>query len=128
MKVNAAGTALSYSGYIGGSNVDIGQGIAVDSGGNAYVTGVTSSTHATFPDGDGFGAVTGPDVTHNGGSDAFVAKINAAGTSLVYCGYIGGNTSDSGLGIAVDSSGSAYVTGIALSTQATFPDGDGLIV
>ena len=69
-KVNAAGTALVYCGYIGGSGDDYGQGIAVDSSGNAYVAGDTVSTEATFP------VTGGPDLTHNGGTnDAFVAKV-----------------------------------------------------
>ncbi len=115
-KVNAAGTALVYCGYIGGSNADIGNGIAVDGGGNAYVTGSTLSGPTSFP------VTVGPDLTYNGGiSDAFVAKVNAAGTALVYCGYIGGSSADVGNGIAVDGSGNAYVTGSTLSTQATFP-------
>ncbi len=114
-KVNPLGTALVYCGYIGGSDEDQGNGIAVDSSGNAYVTGSTASTFQTFP------VTVGPDLHDNGGSDAFVAKVNAAGTALVYCGYIGGNNDDFGYGIAVDSSGNAYVTGQTLSTQATFP-------
>ena len=64
--------------------------IAVDGSGNAYVTGSTESTEATFP------VIGGPDLTHNGGYDAFVAKVNAAGTALVYCGYIGGSGDDYG--------------------------------
>ena len=67
---------LVYAGYIGGSGSDVGFGIAVDSAGNAYVTGTTTSTEASFPDGDGFGALTGPDTTFNGDIDAFVAKIS----------------------------------------------------
>ena len=64
----------------------MGHGIAVDGSGNAYVTGYTDSTEATFP------VTVGPDLTYNGGlCDAFVAKVNAAGTALVYCGYIGGS-------------------------------------
>ena len=114
-KVNAAGTALVYCGYIGGSNDDFGNGIAVDGSGNAYVTGITASTQATFP------VTVGPDLTSNGFDDAFVAKVNAAGTALVYCGYIGGSNVDQGNGIAVDGTGNAYVTGITASTQATFP-------
>jgi len=114
-KVNASGTALVYCGYIGGSESDFGRGIAVDGSGNAYVTGYTSSTQATFP------VTGGPDPTYNGGTDAFVAKVNASGTALVYCGYIGGSDLDYGYGIAVDGSGNAYVAGLAFSTQATFP-------
>ena len=107
-KVNASGTALVYCGYIGGSDTDYGYGIAVDGSGNAYVTGITSSTEATFP------VIGGPDLTYNGGaSDAFVAKVNASGTALVYCGYIGGCAAMRSwpTDIAVDGSGNAYVTG-----------------
>jgi hypothetical protein len=114
-KVNAAGTALVYAGYIGGDREDIGMGIAVDSAGNAYVTGYTDSTETSFP------VTVGPDLTHNGFFDAFVAKVNPAGTALVYAGYIGGSGIDVGNGIAVDSSGNAYVTGYTTSTEATFP-------
>ena len=115
-KVNAAGTALVYAGYIGGGVADYGYGIAVDGAGNAYVTGFTDSDETTFP------VTVGPDLTYNGGVyDAFVAKVNAAGTALVYCGYIGGSGDDVGYGIAVDGSGNAYVTGYTTSTETTFP-------
>jgi hypothetical protein len=115
-KVNAAGAGFVYAGYIGGSSTDLGHGIAVDSARNAYVTGETSSTQASFPD------KGGPDTTHNGNADAFVAKVNAAGKALIYAGYIGGTPSEFGRGIAVDSAGNAYVTGETSSTQATFPE------
>ncbi|HSP94799.1 MAG TPA: SBBP repeat-containing protein, partial [Thermoanaerobaculia bacterium] len=114
-KVNAAGTRLVYCGYIGGSDNEGAGRIGVDGSGNAYVAGYTSSTEATFP------ATVGPDLTFNGISDAFVAKVNAAGTGLVYCGYIGGTGEDAGYGIAVDSSGNAYIAGTTSSTEATFP-------
>jgi hypothetical protein len=115
-KVKADGSGLVYAGYIGGSDNDSGQGIAVDSTGNAYVVGTTSSTAATFP------VLVGPDLTENGGQDAFVAKVKANGAKLVYAGYIGGNGTDVGRGIALDSSGkNAYVTGSTTSTAATFP-------
>jgi len=114
-KVNAAGTALVYCGYIGGSKDDSGIGIAVDSSGNAYVTGATYSDELTFP------VAVGPDLTFNGGRDAFVAKINASGSALVYCGFIGGSNGDSGYGIVVDVSGNAYVTGATYSDELTFP-------
>ncbi|MCX6028587.1 MAG: SBBP repeat-containing protein [Chloroflexi bacterium] len=114
-KVNASGTELVYAGYIGGSDTDYGIGIAVDAAGNAYVTGYTSSTEATFPE------TVGPDLTHNGGWDAFVAKVNASGSALVYAGYIGGSDYDNSYGIAVDTAGNAYVTGNTWSTEATFP-------
>jgi len=114
-KVNAAGTALDYCGFIGGADNDYAYGIAVDDAGNAYVTGYTASTEATFP------VFKGPDLTHNGNLDVFVAKVNAAGTALDYCGYIGGAGPDFGRGIAVDAAGNAYVTGNTFSTEATFP-------
>jgi len=73
--------------------------------GSAYITGETSSTD--FP------AVVGPDLSYNGGKyDAFVAKVNPSGTALVYAGFLGGSGDGTeGFGIAVDSSGNAYVTG-----------------
>ncbi|GEM_PF-1204086 len=115
-KVDAAGTGLSYCGYIGGSGDDWGRGIAIDGSGNAYATGYTSSTEADFP------VSVGPDLIYNGGSnDIFVAKVDAAGTGLGYCGYIGGIDDDRGNGIAVDGAGNVYLTGCTSSTQTTFP-------
>ena len=130
VKVNAEGTGLVYAGYIGGSGDDYGRHVAVDGSGAVYLTGWTASDEVTFPDGDGFGSLTGPDTTHNGGGDltgydAFVAKVNAGGTGLVYAGYIGGSGDDYSRAIAVEGSGAAYVMGDTNSTQASFPDGDG---
>jgi pimeloyl-ACP methyl ester carboxylesterase len=129
VKINAAGTAFDYATYLGGSGDDEAQAIAVDSNGNAYVTGWTSSTESTFPGGNGFGNIPGPDTTYNGGPhDAFVVKLNAAGTGLAYATYIGGpggGTYDElGTGIAVDGSGNAYVTGYTTSASG-FPGGSG---
>jgi hypothetical protein len=114
-KVNAAGTGLLYAGYIGGSSADHGLDVAVDSAGNAYVSGDAGSTQATFP------VMVGPDLTHNGNLDAFVAKVNAAGTGLLYAGYIGGAGQDQGFGIAVDAAGDAHVSGFTNSAETTFP-------
>jgi hypothetical protein len=115
-KVDVSGATLLYCGYIGGSGAEYGDGIAVDSSGNAFVTGNTKSTQTTFP------VLYGPDLTYNGGiHDAFVAKVNASGATLLYCGYIGGSGDDYGRGIAVDGSGNAYITGRTDSTQTTFP-------
>jgi hypothetical protein len=113
MKINAAGTAIIYSTFLGGSGTDNGRAIAVDGPGNAYVTGETSST--TFP------GVTAGSIqpANGGGNDAFVTKINAAGTAIVYSTFLGGSGTDSGHGIAVDGPGNAYVTGLTNST--TFP-------
>ena len=116
-RVNTSGT-LDYAGYIGGSESESGGGIAVDSAGNAYVAGFTSSTEATFP------VAVGPDLTFNGGSvfgDTFVAKMNPLGTALIYAGYIGGSSDEFGFGITVDTTGDAYVAGETTSTEATFP-------
>jgi len=111
-KLNAAGSALVYSTYLGGSGNDYGYGIAVDSFGNAYVTGYTNSTN--FP------TASPVQATNGGGSyDVFVAKLNTTGSALVYSTYLGGNGADFGFGIAVDSSGNAYVTG--QTSSANFP-------
>ncbi|TLY27567.1 MAG: hypothetical protein E6K63_10590 [Nitrospirae bacterium] len=114
-KVKADGTGLVYAGYLGGTDIDQSLGIAVDSTGNAYVTGRTTSSEASFP------VAVGPDLTFNGIQDAFVTKVNAGGTALVYAGYLGGTGVESGLGIAVDSAGHAYVTGFTQSSEASFP-------
>jgi hypothetical protein len=114
-KINPAGTALLYAGYLGGSGYDRAYGIAVDAAGNAYIAGYTDSTQATFP------VLVGPDLTHNGGMDVFVAKVNPSGSGLVYCGYIGGSGTDYGYGIAVDNTGNTYITGETTSTHTTFP-------
>ncbi len=101
-----------YSAYVGGGANDRGTAIAVDASGNAYVTGYTKSTD--------FGTVSAYDSARGGAQDAFVFKLNAAGTALVYSTYLGGSGgTDVGYGITVDSSGSAYVTGFASS--ADFP-------
>jgi Beta-propeller repeat len=104
-KINPVGTAILYSTFLGGAHFDAGQGIAVDGAGNAYVTGVTRST--TFP-GVGGGSIQS---TAGGGQDAFVTKINAVGTALLYSTFLGGSGDDHGFGIAVDGVGNAYVTG-----------------
>ncbi|WP_353750715.1 HYR domain-containing protein [Peribacillus frigoritolerans] len=111
-KLNPAGTGLVYSTYLGGNGSDQGRDIAVDAGGNAYVTGITNSTD--FPTTLGSFQPSDPDP---GGSDAFVAKLNPSGSGLVYSTYLGGNNLDVGSGIAVDAGGNAYVTGVTFSTN-----------
>lgn len=114
-KVNAAGTALVYCGYIGGGRRDFAGKVAVNSLGNAFVVGYTDSPEETFP------VAVGPDLTQNGDVDAFVARVNTAGDALDYCGYIGGDQSDYGRDIAVDTAGNAYITGNTSSDEVTFP-------
>ena len=87
----------------------------MDAAGNAYVTGYHRLDETTFP------VKVGPGPDNGGGDDAFVAKVKADGTGLVYAGYIGGAGSDGGIGIAVDAAGNAYVTGSTAPTEATFP-------
>jgi Beta-propeller repeat len=117
-KINAAGSALVYSTYLGGSGRDGGYSIAVDSAGNAYVTGHTGSFN--FPITPGAFQTTCGDVNQywcEARGDAFVSKINPAGSALVYSTYLGGHDLDRGYSIAVDSTGSAYVTGETYATD-----------
>jgi hypothetical protein len=108
-KINASGSALVYSTYLGGTTSDGGNGIAVDASGNAYVTGFTSSVD--FP-------LMNPVQPAKGAlGDAFLAKLNPAGSALVYSTYLGGNGDDVGSGVAVDSAGHAYVIGKTSSTD-----------
>jgi hypothetical protein len=119
-KLNAAGTALVYSTYLGGVSADVGNGIFVDGAGYAYVTGSTDSSGTP----GGFPTTASAFQTSNGGStDAFVTKLNAAGTALVYSTYLGGVSADVGNGIFVDGAGNAYVTGSTDSsgTPGGFP-------
>ena len=108
-KLNAAGDALVYSTYLGGSSSDVGYGIAVDAAGNAYVMGETDSTE--FPTASPIQSALG------GFDDAFVTKLNAAGNALVYSTYLGGSAADHGAGIALDGAGRAYVTGSTYSSN-----------
>lgn len=117
-----------YCGYVGGSAEDVGVfrdfdgsvgitagHIAFDAAGNAYASGMTRSSGSSFPDGDGFGDLPSPDRTHNGDWDAWVAKVKADGTGLVYAGFLGGSGQDEGYGAGVDAAGSFYFTGSTMS-------------
>ncbi|MFY9224977.1 MAG: Ig-like domain repeat protein, partial [Blastocatellia bacterium] len=108
-KFSSTGNNLVYSTLLGGNNDDQGAGIAVDASGNAYVTGQTFSTN--FPTMGAFQS------TNAGNADAFVTKLSAMGSSLVYSTYLGGSSSESGSEIAVDTSGNAYITGQTFSTN-----------
>ncbi len=105
-------SALGFSTYLGGTQLDEGLGVAVDAAGNTYLTGSTKDV--------GFAVTTGAfDASYNGGStfgDAFVAKFDAAG-ALVWSTYLGGAADDRGLGIALDGAGNVFVTGNTLSSN-----------
>ena len=106
------GQSIVFSTYLGGNNYDIGQGIAVDSSADVYVTGSTSS--ANFPTtGSAF------QTTYGGNTDAFVSKLDPSGSKLLFSSFLGGSDVDYGLALAVDPSGNMFVTG---STQSSdFP-------
>src|SRR5205823_10560548 len=109
---NAAGTALVYSTYLGGSSRDVASGIAVDAAGAAYVTGTTASTDFTA-------GCTAPCTVLSLKGTVFATKLNAAGTALVYSTHLGGSGGEYGWGIAVDAAGAAYVTGRTFSSDFT---------
>ena len=109
-KVSAGGASLAYSTYLGGTKfVDEAYGIAVANG-NAYVTGTAQSSN--FP--TTTGAIKR---TLQGLSDSFVTKLNTTGTALVYSTLLGGTSDERGSGIAVNSSGIAYATGVTYSSD-----------
>ena len=117
-KINPSGSALVYSTYLGGSGQDLGSGIAVDSAGNAYVTGNTgSSNFPTTPSAFQTVCNGGGSSCGNPSRDAFVAKINPKGSAFVYSTYLGGSGDESGDSIAVDNAGNAYITGFTGSTN-----------
>jgi hypothetical protein len=109
-KVNSAGSALLYSTYLGGAGFDGGLGIAVDAAGNAYMTGATSSSN--FPSTPG-----SFQTTYGGNGDAFVTKLNAGGSALVYSTYLGGSDFDEGNGLVIDASGEASIAGMTQSSN-----------
>ena len=125
VKLNSTGSGIIYSTYLGGSGPDTGSAIAIDSSGNAYVAGSTSS--AAFPTVNAFQPVYGgPGATQTGNvpqSNGFIAKLNPQGNKLLYSSYLGGSTvaggrpADSIQAVAIDSSGAAYVTGSEQSTD-----------
>lgn len=110
-KVSKDGTAIIYSTYIGGSDEDGGFSIAVDAWGNAYVTGYTFSSD--FP-------LKNPvQFQKSGDADVFVTKLNTDGTAIIYSTFLGGNGAEQGNGIAVDAEGNACITGT--TTSLNFP-------
>jgi uncharacterized protein (TIGR03437 family) len=121
LKLSADGSKAVYATFLGGSGADAGRGIAVDAAGQAYITGETASTDFPVTPGAAQTSLAGQPVesglTWYG--DAFVAKLDAAGDRFLYATYLGGSAPDIGYGIAVDSSGNAYVAGATQS--ADFP-------
>ena len=115
-KLNAEGTELVYSTFLGGTGFDYGYGVTVDFQGNAYLTGTTSSSDFPVSSDAWQSALSseqcGSDLADQFCNSAFVTKVNATGTALLYSTYLGGNEGGlGGNGIAVDAHGSAYVTG-----------------
>ena len=114
-KLNPTGTALVYSTFLGGSQQDTGYAIAVDSGGNAYVGGNSES--------EDFPVTAGAFQTTNVGERGFVAKLNPTGTALVYSTFLGGSSSEAVKAIQVNSAGNAYVTGTTFSSNFPVTEG-----
>ena len=111
-KLSATGNDLAYSTFLGGDEIDVGQSIALDAAGNASVVGVTASTD--FPT-----TADAIQSAHGGNNDAFITRLNATGTGLVFSTYLGGSSGDAGLSVFVDLAGSIYLTGTTES--ANFP-------
>ncbi|MFN0107510.1 MAG: SBBP repeat-containing protein [Blastocatellia bacterium] len=110
LKIAPNGSNLIYSTYLGGSGGDAAYAIAIDESGNATIAGETDSTDFPKP-------VGGIQPTLGGGADAFVARLNAAGSQLISSTLIGGNYGDRANGLALDSAGNAYITGQTDSTN-----------
>jgi hypothetical protein len=108
---------MVYSTLVGGSGSETGNAIAIDRFGNAYVTGATTSLN--FPTLHAVDSICGGTAGCSTTSDVFVTKFNLNGTGIIYSTYIGGSSSDVGLGIAVDNTGAAYITGS--TTSSDFP-------
>lgn len=113
-RVVPSGSALSYCGFVGGSAYDTCTGVALDSNGCLCMAGFTESPQGTFP------VAVGPDLTHNGGDDGFVAKVSAAGDALEFCGYIGGSSEDWCFEIEVGPDDNLHVVGVTQS-MSDFP-------
>jgi hypothetical protein len=109
-KLDPTGSRILYCTYLGGSGEDRGTAIAVDTGGNAYVTGYTTSTN--FPV-----SALALATKSGGGRDAFVLKLSPAGDRLLYSTYLGGGGADTARAMAVDAAGNAYIAGETDSTN-----------
>jgi HYR domain-containing protein/beta-propeller repeat-containing protein len=121
LKLDPAGTGVVYATLIGGSSVEVGNGIAVDPAGQAYVTGTTTSID--LPTSGGAFPVAGDDVGIRGGGDVFVTKLSADGSRLIFSTYLNSDLADVPGSIAADAAGNSYVTGWTRS--ADFPTTEG---
>ncbi|MFC2130363.1 SBBP repeat-containing protein [Bacteroidota bacterium] len=111
-KINADGSSLIYSTYLGGNSSDYGNCIVIDESNNAYITGSTRSRTNPFPTTPGaFNEI------FNGGEDIIVSKFSADGSSLVYSTLIGGSAYDWGNSIVLDRENNAYLTGVTASSD-----------
>jgi uncharacterized repeat protein (TIGR01451 family) len=125
-KLNAAGSTLIYSSYLGGAGADTCNGISVDQDGDAFVTGSTNSQNfPVTPNAFQTSLGGGPAEFGNEALDCFITKVNPSATALVYSTFLGGDRQDSGNAIAVDDQGKAYVVGGTTSSQ--FPTTPGAI-
>ena len=110
-EVNGAGTGLVYSTYTGGiNNVNVTNAIAVDAAGDAFITGRTTN-FASFPSTPGAFQSYTTNVAAGTSSNAFILKLNPTGTAYLYATLLAGTKFDEGKGIAIDSTGDAFVTG-----------------
>ena len=117
-KFDNTGSNLVYMTYLGGAGDDAAEGIALDAAGDAYLTGITDSSD--FPLKSPIrSAITGipTPIFSVFPFDAFVTKLDPTGSALVYSTYVGGDTEDQGIAIAVDAAGGAYITGFTNSTN-----------
>lgn len=124
---------LSYCGYIGGAETDIHMAvdgadsfyssghIAIDAAGALYVSGETTSNEGSFPGGNGFGDLPGPDQSQGGGWDAYIVKVRPDGVGFAYAGFIGGAGDDFAKGMSVDAQGNAYLSGYTGSDEGSLP-------
>ena len=122
VKINASSGAFAFSSYLGGSSADLISGLALDSNGNIYVTGLTTSTNFPIAGSSPYQRTCGTDGNCNPGnngaaSDAFVTAIKSDLTQYIYSTYLGGSSFDEGQGIAVDGSGNAFIAGDTGSTD-----------
>ncbi len=118
-KLNPAGTSLVYSTYVGGGGWDRANGLSLDSSGDAFIAGSTSS--ADFPVTQG--ALQSNNAAPNGGNNAFMSELNPEGSAMLYSTYLGGSAyvetdfGDTANGIVVDEAGHAYIAGATWSTD-----------